>query len=153
MVARSQFGDNVFRLAEKFRGDAEANSMRASSPESGITIGRFPQARNAEHLHHVQREMVARPQSPDKEFRLDEEFGGDAAAYQLAILVGELEDAARAGYMELPPGGKMYRPTWKGAFLMAWKQMWPAKGLLRAVRDVRAARLLMELEDDRLKRA
>jgi hypothetical protein len=84
-----------------------------------------------------------------KVFRLEVEFRGDAAASAAATMVEELEDAARAGYMALSPDGETYRPTWKGAFLMTWKQLWPAKGILRAARDRTARRLIAELESGR----
>jgi hypothetical protein len=32
---------------------------------------------------------------------------------------------ARIGYMELTEDGRLYKPTWKGACLMAWRSLWP----------------------------
>jgi hypothetical protein len=119
----------------------------------GFTTGQFPAVRDAARLYRLQQAMVARSGLKDKVFRLDEEFGGDAAAYQSATSVEDLEDAARAGYMELAPGGESYRPTWKGAFLMTWQQLWPAKLILLAARDYRAYRLVAELEGDQRERA
>jgi hypothetical protein len=39
----------------------------------------------------------------------------------------------------------VYRPTWRGAYLMAWKLLWPVKPILGLIRKRRAARLLREL--------
>ena len=33
------------------------------------------------------------------------------------------------GYMYLSPHERLYRPTWKGAFLMTWGQLWPFKAI------------------------
>jgi hypothetical protein len=104
---------------------------------------------DAARLYRLHRALVARSGSGRKVFRLDEEFGGDAAACVAATMVEELEDAARDGYMALSPDGDTYRLTWAGAFLMTWKQLWPVKGILRAARDRRARRLMVELEGDR----
>lgn len=49
----------------------------------------------------------------------------------------EQEDAqecarvAAAGYYRLDPDGIRYRPTFKGAYLMTWKLMWPVSALRR----------------------
>lgn len=39
----------------------------------------------------------------------------------------------------------VYRPTWRGAFLMSWRLLWPVKPIVRVLRKRRAARLLSEL--------
>jgi hypothetical protein len=53
---------------------------------------------------------------------------------------------ARSGYWYLDAGDGKYRPTWKGAVLMAWKLAWPMGALRRALRRRRAAALLRRLE-------
>jgi hypothetical protein len=126
------------------------NSRQIGSfpPRPGLTTEWLPSVRDPARLYRLHREMVARSGLRDKAFPLDEEFGGDAAAYQATTSAGELDHAARAGYMELSSDGETYRPTWKGAFLMTWKLLWPANLMLRAARDRRARRLLAELEGD-----
>ena len=39
----------------------------------------------------------------------------------------------------------VYRPTWKGACLMAWGRLWPVGAIRRTLRRRRAARTLREL--------
>jgi hypothetical protein len=118
-------------------------------PRPKHTAGRFPAVRDAGRLYRLHRALTARSGSGDRVLRLDEEFGGDAAAYVAAMMVEELEDVDRAGYMALARDGKVYRPTWKGAFLMTWKELWPAKAIRRAARSRTARRLIAELESSR----
>jgi hypothetical protein len=145
-------------ISSRFRDSAVvmvSNSTHVSSfpPRPGFTTGRFPGVRDAARLYRLQQAMVERSGLTDKAFRLDEEFGGNAAAYQSASSFEELQDAARAGYMELSPEGDTYQPTWKGAFLMTWRQLWPAKLILLAAQDYRAYRLVAQLEGDQRERA
>ena len=57
-------------------------------------------------------------------------------------------DCARqieTGYLYVDETGECYRPTWKGAFLMTWKQLPPVSHRLRVRIRRRARRLLKEL--------
>jgi hypothetical protein len=49
------------------------------------------------------------------------------------------------GYFYHDEKHDVYRPTWRGAYLMAWKLLWPVKPILLLIRKRRAARLLREL--------
>lgn len=57
----------------------------------------------------------------------------------------ELEGQIDTGYMFLASGGDVFRPTWKGAFLMCWALLFPWEQIRFARRDRKAARLLEEL--------
>ena len=52
---------------------------------------------------------------------------------------------AEAGYFYLDEEADVYRPTWKGAYLMTWTFLWPISRLqkMRTKRD--AERIRMEL--------
>ena len=52
---------------------------------------------------------------------------------------------AETGYFYYDEKHDVYRPTWRGAYLMAWKLLWPVKPILGLIRKRRAARLLREL--------
>jgi hypothetical protein len=59
--------------------------------------------------------------------------------------VAEKERVRAAGYYWLDaPAGK-YRPTWKGAYLMTWKLLFPVGWLRRRGKQVRARRELSEM--------
>jgi len=52
---------------------------------------------------------------------------------------------AESGYYYLVEKRQVYRPTWKGSTLMAWKSLWPVKPVRELLWRRRAARLLREL--------
>ena len=45
----------------------------------------------------------------------------------------EMQDQTVTGYFYLDSRGEYYRLTWKGTFLMTWKQLWPIKQIRRAM--------------------
>jgi hypothetical protein len=116
------------------------------------TALQFPEVTDAGRLYRLHQALIARCHLRSKVFRLDEEFQGDAAAavaaWGVEVLVGQ---AVGSGYLYLSPSENVYRPTWKGAFLMSWKQMWPMKAIRRAAADRKARRLLAELEAKRVR--
>jgi hypothetical protein len=116
------------------------------APWPGHAMARFPDVQNARRLYRLHRGLVARAPSPGQVFRVDEEFRGDAAAAVAASAVEQLEAQVPAGYMYLAPDEGVYRPTWKGAFLMTWRLLWPVTALRRTALDRRARRLMAELE-------
>jgi hypothetical protein len=124
------------------------SELSVFAPRPMHTMNRFPQVQDAGQLYRLHQALVARSGLYDKVFRLDEEFHGDAAAAVAAFMTEELEDQVGTGYMYLSAAEKLYRPTWKGAFLMTWKLLWPIKAVRHAARDRRARRLLAELETE-----
>ena len=83
--------------------------------------------------------------SGEKILRLDDDFQGDAVRYMQFALIEELDNACRAGYMQLDAAQSVYRPTIKGACLMTWQELWPFKGIRLAGRRRREAKLLADL--------
>jgi hypothetical protein len=59
----------------------------------------------------------------------------------------ELAHWVKTGYYKLDPSGELYRLTWKGAALTAWKQLWPIKPIRRAWRKHETNKLLRKLEE------
>ncbi|MEZ6068906.1 MAG: hypothetical protein R3C10_01275 [Pirellulales bacterium] len=83
-----------------------------------------------------------------KLLRLDEEFAGNASEYITRVIVEELEAVRQAGYLRLvetkcessisdqqnpyqSPSEtcSAYVLTFKGAYLMTWKELWPIRPL------------------------
>lgn len=52
---------------------------------------------------------------------------------------------AEVGYMYVDPVAEVYRPTWKGAFPMTWRSVWPVTRILKACMKKEAERILIEL--------
>jgi hypothetical protein len=61
----------------------------------------------------------------------------------------ELAGLAELGYLRLDEERQVYRFTWKGAFLVAWRLVWPVRSMRQMLRRRKAARMLRELGRDR----
>jgi hypothetical protein len=149
--ATSQLRTFYVELVSHFRNGSVVQTNNSSEltvfgPRPTHIVGRFPAVKDAGRLYRLHQGMVARSGLRDKVFRLDEEFGGEAAAAVAASMVEELKAQVKTGYMYLSAGEDAYRPTWKGAVLMTWKLLWPVKAIRRAARDRTARRLMAELE-------
>jgi hypothetical protein len=104
--------------------------------------GAFPRVRGPRRLYDVHQACLAR-------------FCSDAirllpstkepVEYLLQSLQQEQAKLAEAGYYYLDEKHDVYRLTWKGAYLMGWKLLWPVKPIREMIRRSRAARLLKEL--------
>jgi hypothetical protein len=117
----------------------------AFGPRPTHTVGRFPAVKEADRLYRLHQALAERHPSGVKVLRLDEEFAGDARTAVAASLVEEMEAQLTTGYLYLSPQDNVYRPTWKGAFLMTWKLMWPMKAIRRVLQEREAARLMADL--------
>lgn len=60
----------------------------------------------------------------------------------------ETSKLIEAGYYYLDEAKHLYRLTWKGAFLTAWKLQWPIKQIRLMLRRIEIARMLRELNLD-----
>jgi hypothetical protein len=111
------------------------------------TKTRLPIVQDGARLYRLHQAVLKRHEvAAGKILRLDEEFHGDVAAYLHQSMEEELEDAAAAGYMYRSGYETVYRPTWKGAFLMCWAQTWPFKMIRQAQIHREGRRLLDQLE-------
>lgn len=62
-----------------------------------------------------------------------------------ADMTKEMEEQVEIGYFYHDETSGSYRPTWKGAFLMVWKQVWPIGTIRKCIGRARNAALLREL--------
>jgi hypothetical protein len=69
----------------------------------------------------------------------------DPAEYLRSDHRKETAKFVESAYYYLDEGRQVYRLTWKGAILGAWKSLWPVKLIRGSIRRNRAARLLEEL--------
>jgi hypothetical protein len=83
----------------------------------------------------------------DGRIRLDP-VGHGPAAYERRVHVRQLDHQISIGYYYLDEARRVQRPTWKGAILVSWKLLWPAKQIRLALRRHRAERLLRQLESE-----
>jgi hypothetical protein len=79
--------------------------------------------------------------------QLDTKYAGNALRYVAhAVLEDTFRDQVGTGYLAQQPNG--FRPTFKGACIMAWKELWPAKNIRRWREKRRAEGLLAEVEEE-----
>jgi hypothetical protein len=124
-----------------------SDQMSAFPDRPGYTTGRFPMVSSATRLYRLHQALCKRQNNNSgKVNRLDEEFHGDAGEYLSYAMVEEMEGAAAAGYMYHSQSEGLYRPTWPGAFIMTWQELWPFKAIRKARRNARARRMLDDLE-------
>jgi hypothetical protein len=87
----------------------------------------------------------AKGPSGPRELKLDGVYHGDVIAYIIGVLREGNEGGRKIGYLRLTEDGTQYRATLKGAYLMAWKSLFPVKGWLARRRDRKTRNLLAEL--------
>ena len=102
----------------------------------------FPSIKSPHRLFEIHQASVAR-------------FGSDAARLPRSIddpaeflrraMRADTDTFLDTGYYYEDPKYGIYRPTWRGACLMAWKSTWPVKPIRALIKKRRAAELLREL--------
>ncbi len=125
------------------------NSKELSSfpPMPGEATTQFWDISKISRLYQLHCFLVEQtPSSGIPEDRLQTEFRGNAAAYINKVALEEVyEEQVGTGYLVFSNGE--YRATAKGAFLMAYKELWPFKAFRKMGRKRRAKEILQELEE------
>jgi hypothetical protein len=129
------------------RFDAERSLTTNNSPQPhvfapvpGRTIERLPGLWDVARLVRVHEALVRRMGAPEARPPFSERSPDEVLQ---AAMTREMMAQVAAGYMFV--AGDEYRPTWKGAALMSWRLLWPAKALREAQIRRRAEALLAEL--------
>ena len=106
----------------------------------GEYTNKFWQVRDIRQLYRLHQLLSDRfRQRGQPTFRMDSEFGGDAVQYVAqAVLQETFRDQVGTGYLSEDSNG--FRPTMKGAWIMAWQELWPVKGIRRWREKQRAER-------------
>jgi hypothetical protein len=108
---------------------------------------RFPMVSDPDRLYRLHQALAdEHTTGGGKVLRLDEEFGGDALAFQRASLIEECESQVECGRYYKSRDGKAYLPTWNGAYLMTWGLLPPIKQIRNIAHTLAATRLLRKLE-------
>ena len=102
--------------------------LTPSSPD--IRVFRFPEIQDARTLLHTHHQFV------DK-YAPGLWAQGEPRGQEIQRLVRVVENYGRRheriGYMRLAEDGQSYQLTWKGAFLMTWRGLWPVSRLRRLI--------------------
>ncbi|WP_435011537.1 hypothetical protein P12x_002850 [Tundrisphaera lichenicola] len=70
----------------------------------------------------------------------------DPAPWILRTMAEEQEQLVKAGYFSFDEEAGVYRPTYRGAFVMTWKYLWPWGPIRKRIRLLRSRRLLRTWE-------
>ena len=120
-----------FADAGVFPRDPSRNRMHIPKLKNVAVLYELHRRRRAKHGPRAAR-VVLPP--PGRE--LDEQRAEEAA---------DKERVCAAGYYWLDAAAGKYRPTWKGAYLMTWKLLFPIGWMRRRAKRLRARRELSEL--------
>ncbi len=122
---------------------AELSAFRRMPKEFTSKFWEIRDIRRLYKIHQLLAERLCQRGQPT--FRLDSEFHGDAVQFVSKIVLEEtFRDQVGTGYLAETAGG--FRPTIKGALIMAWQELWPAKALRRSREQKRAAAILRKLK-------
>jgi hypothetical protein len=133
---------SYFEFSTRFSKCAalETNTNRTLplTPENpDVRVFRFADIAEPQTLYQIHRRLL------DK-YASGLWVAGEPKGLEIQRLVRVLENYgprhAKIGYMVMAEDGASYRLTWKGAFLMAWRGLWPAS-LLRRMLERHAMRV------------
>ncbi|NLY02716.1 MAG: hypothetical protein GXY83_42225 [Rhodopirellula sp.] len=121
-----------------------SNQLGSFKPLPGQHTLQFWDVQDFAYLYQLHRLAVDRfRRSGQPVFRLDSEFGGDAAEFVSRVALEEsFEEQIGTGYLVRTANG--YRPSVKGAWLMSWQELWPWKAVRRWQTGRRARQFLRE---------
>jgi hypothetical protein len=103
----------------------------------------MPETRDPGELYGYHERLVTKFVKCRKPF----DFEGNPSLYMKEYAEIEVNHWVKEGYYKLDRAGELYRLTWKGAVMIAWKQLWPIKPLRRAWRRYQTNKLLRKLEE------
>ncbi len=111
------------------------------------SLSQLPAVRDIETLYRIHHALLERDgvTISSKSYPLDSDWGGDVIEFLQESMRREFAEAEAAGYLR-KASETHYRPTIKGAFLIVWKELWPAKMIRRQWRDRAASELLNDLQ-------
>lgn len=135
------------RFANGLQMDTNDNTSLPFTPGSeAIRVFRFPQLAGARALYRAHRRLVAK-------YAAGLEPVGEVPGFEITRWMRVAENYGprheKLGYMRLLADGSAYELSWKGAFLMALRGVWPVSRLRTALaaRAMRAELASLELRD------
>jgi len=106
------------------------------------TLIQLPSCRDISFLYRVHRVALAKYGGLSRPRVIPDSL---IASFLSEEILRELHEQEERGYFFLDAMEGKYRPTFKGAFLMTWKLMWPLKPIREVLHSWRARKLLAEL--------
>jgi hypothetical protein len=147
-VARPERGSCAVELVARFAGGRSLTVHNSPMPGvfgrvPGREKARFRDVRDPVRLYRIYQALVAHRYGALG--REPADYRTDPGGFLGAAMARELSQQVDTGYMWLDDRAEVYRPTWKGAFLMTWKLMQPFRDIGEWRSDRRARALVHEL--------
>jgi hypothetical protein len=138
LVFQTTFADGIELIT------ANNQTLPHLPSREGMLVATFPDVHDPVRLLALHRKRVDRRGAIA--IRTLPVLDGGLTAYLRDFASKELSRQVEMGYYRLDEASDVYRPTWKGACLITWKQLWPVGAIRRALRRWRAARMIRDLE-------
>lgn len=126
--------------------DVNNSGLSSFAPTPDHVTYRFPDVRDAERLYLIARALLRRDFGSASLRRQDL---SDPATFLKAATNREYQRQVGTGYFRFDVRTGRYATTLKGAYLMAWKLMFPFKSIRKALHARKARRVLREIGMDR----
>jgi uncharacterized protein DUF4253 len=145
---RPERGACSVELVAWFEGDRSLTVQNspipgAFAPVTGRDRARFRTVRDPARLYRIYQALLARRYGAAR--RAAPDYRTDPPSFLAAAMSRELRQQVGTGYFRLDSAADVYRPTWKGAWLMCWKLLQPFRDIREWLSDQRARALLREL--------
>ena len=153
-----QIGTRYVEFSTRFSDGRVVDTMNSpvlgsfrAGPEKTAT--QIPEIQDPRELYRIHQHVLGQV-GPGTKVLYPE---GDALSYLSRIMVEDYEQQVGFGLLYKDEKAGAYRPTWKGACLMTWGQLWPVSAIRRArirqrarevLRSFRAARHSPAYADD-----
>jgi hypothetical protein len=103
------------------------NSFKAGADEVKTQA---PAVKDPQELYRLHQYMMEKRARGGAKVVYDE---GQEIPYLCRVIVESYEQQVRFGWLSLSRSEEVYRPTWKGAFLMTWGLLWPVNALRKSL--------------------
>jgi hypothetical protein len=130
------------RFADGTEVAAANNQLTAGFPPlPAVTVLWLPEERDPRRLYRIHEQLRDHVGAGRK----CKPIGPDPLAFLVEGIERMHAHMVATGYFFHDPAGNVLRPTWKGAVLTTWRQLWPLRPIFRARRRRPTQRLLREL--------
>lgn len=126
----TEISTNNFQYASAFKDNPQRKLFR------------FPEVRNPRSLYQLHRKLRQRC-APNAQGVLPSE--GRDLFHLSNSMTREMRKQVEFGYYYLDETNEVYRPTWKGAFIMTWKLAWPVGAIRKAWMKRKAQTIIRSL--------
>lgn len=125
-------------------------TLGAFKPNPIMPTFRLPGVSDLHRLYAIHRQLLQRAEGPSSVMRPEKVIPppGEEVAWLCQAMIDGYNKQVEFGWLFLDPAIGAYRPTWAGAYLMTWSELWPIKPLRKAKVRQQEQALLQSLSPD-----